>query len=118
MLNSFAKTKSRERRRSTRASICVNLTVCGNDGQWQEQTCALSFNAHGVLVALGTRVAIDQRVTVRNPENLVERTGRVKHLGRAYGGRREVAIEFAEAAPDLWLKRPGELTSSAHRQAA
>jgi len=118
MLNSLAVARYRERRRSARVSMCVDLTVGGNGGQWQEETCALSFNAYGVLVALGTRVATGQRVIVRNPENLVEVTGRVRYLGRAFGGRREVAIEFAEAAPELWPKRAVKVSRSVHRRAA
>lgn len=113
MSNALAVTKYSERRRSTRASVCADLIVCGDGGQWQERTCALSLNANGVLVALGTRVAIGQSVTVRNAENFVERKARVVSLGRTYGHRREVAVEFTEPEPDFWRK-PAAGTSSAH----
>jgi len=102
--NAFAIAKYRERRRSSRASMCADLIVCADDGQWQERTCTLSLNAHGVLVALGTKVARGQRLIVRNPENLAERDGRVVSLGRTYGRRREVAIEFTQPAPNFWRK--------------
>jgi PilZ domain len=104
MSNALVIAKRRERRRSTRASLYVDFMVCGDGGQWQERTCALSLNAHGVLVDLGTRVAIGQRVLVRNPENFAEREGRLVRLGRGYGSRKEVAIEFTNPAPDFWLK--------------
>lgn len=48
---------------------------------------------------MGTKVEIGETVLVRDPENGVEREGRVVGLGRDYGRRREVAIEFTEPAP-------------------
>lgn len=65
----------------------------------------LSLNAHGVLVALGATVKIGQTLIIQNPENWAERRGRVTSLGRSYGGRAEVGIEFTEPAPDFWLIR-------------
>jgi len=105
ILDEPVKTKLRERRRSPRTSMCVDLIVCGAGGAWQERTCALSLNAQGVLVALGSNVQIGQTVLVRDPDSFVEREGRVVNLGRGYGRRREVAIEFTEPAPDFWLDR-------------
>ena len=95
-------TKTHERRRSIRASMCVDLIVYGDEGRWQERTCALSLNAHGVLVALGTHVKVGQKVAIGNPANLAIREGRVVGLGRSYGRRTEIAIEFEEPAPDFW----------------
>lgn len=95
-----------ERRSSIRTSTCMELVICGNSGEWLESSCALSFSDHGVLIALGTRVAVGQAVIVRNPANLAERKGHVVRLGRSYGSRREISIEFTEpAAPDFWLVR-------------
>jgi hypothetical protein len=96
-----------ERRRSARASVCVDLIICGEGGEWQERTCTLSANVHGVLVALGSKVKVNQRVVVRNVENLAERQGRVIRLGRGYGHRREVAIEFTEPAQISLMKPHG-----------
>jgi hypothetical protein len=103
--------KSRERRRSPRMSACIDVIVCEGRGYWQERTCTLSVSAHGVLVALGTKVAIGQWVILRNPENSAEKHGRIAGLGRAYGGRREVAIEFMEPAFGLWPKPALELSA-------
>lgn len=105
ILNELVRTKLRERRRSPRTSMCVDLVVCGTGGAWQERTCALSLNAQGLLVALGSNVQMGQTVLVRDPESLLEREGRVVSVGRGYGRRREVAIEFTEPAPDFWLDR-------------
>ena len=41
-----------ERSRSTRLPIRLALLVCGDEGGSKKQTCTLSLNAHGVLVAL------------------------------------------------------------------
>jgi len=92
-----------ERRRSTRVPIRLALIICGDDGPSQEETCTLSLNAHGVLVALAARVTIGQRLMIHNPENWAERGGRVTHIGQSHGGRTEVGIEFTEPAPDFWL---------------
>lgn len=105
ILNELVRTKLRERRRSPRTLMCVDLVVCGTGGAWQERTCALSLNAQGLLVALGSNVQMGQTVLVRDPESLLEREGRVVSVGRGYGRRREVAIEFTEPAPDFWLDR-------------
>jgi hypothetical protein len=94
-----------KRRRSIGALTCVDLVVCADGGRWEESTCALSLSAHGVLVALGVSVAIGQAVIVRNPANLPEKHGRIVRLGRGYGHRREVSIEFAETAPEFWFAR-------------
>jgi hypothetical protein len=92
-----------ERRRSTRVPFRLPLIVCGDDGLSPEETCTLSLNAHGVLVALVARVTIGERLIIHNPENWAERGGRVTSLGRCYAGRTEVGIEFTESAPDFWL---------------
>jgi len=105
ILEEPVQTKLRERRRSPRTSMCVDLIVCAAGGAWQERTCALSLNDQGVLVALGSNAEAGQTVLVQDPESLVEREGRVVSVGRGYGRRREVAIEFTEPAPDFWLDR-------------
>jgi hypothetical protein len=70
-----------ERRRSMRVPIRLALIVCGDNGRLQEETCTLSLNAHGVLVALAARVTIGQRPIIHNPENWEERRGPVTSLG-------------------------------------
>lgn len=92
-----------ERRRSTRLPIRLAVIVCEDAGRFQEQTCISSLNTHGVLVALAARVTVGQRLVIQNPENWVERSGRVTRVGRCYAGRTEVGIEFTEPAPDFWL---------------
>lgn len=91
-----------ERRRSTRVRVQLPLIVFGEAGL-QEQTCISSLNAHGVLVALSSTVTVGQRLTLHNPDNWAERSGRVAHVGRLNAGRAEVGIEFSEPDPDFWL---------------
>jgi len=105
MSTALAIARYRERRRSPRTLMCVDLVVCGEESQWEERTCALSLNAHGVLLALETTVKIGQKVVIRNVDTSAERNGRVANLGRTYGRRREVAVEFTKPAPDFWLTR-------------
>ena len=85
-----------EREFRAHAAVCADCR-----GQWEEETCALSLNADGVLLALGTRVRLGQSLIVRNPETFAETHGYVVSLGRTYGRRREVAIEFAEPTEDF-----------------
>ena len=99
-----------ERRRSTRFPVHFALKVCGNEGRLQEETCTLSINAHGVLIALASRVTVGQILMIHNPENWAERGVRVTRVGRCYAGRTEVGLEFTEPSPDFWLIR----TSSKH----
>jgi hypothetical protein len=99
-----------ERRRSSRLSVRLGVIVCEDSGQFQEQACISSLNAHGVLVALAAPVTVGQRLIIRNPENCAERSGRVTHIGRRNAGRTEVGIEFTKPAPDFWLIRASSET--------
>jgi hypothetical protein len=92
-----------ERRRSPRIPVRLAIIVCEDSGPFQEQTCISSLNAHGVLVPLAAPVTVGQRLVIQNPENWAERSGRVTRVGRCYGGRTEVGIEFTGPAPDFWL---------------
>ena len=98
-----AQVRCPERRRSTRFPVRFILIVSADSGRLREETCTLSLNVHGVLVALEITVTVGQRVVIHNPENWAERNGRVTRLGRCHAGRTEVGIEFTEPNPDFWL---------------
>ena len=58
-----------ERRRTTRLSIAVPVTVSGKDAggeAFQEETNTLNINKHGALLALHRRVAIGTELTIEN----------------------------------------------------
>jgi hypothetical protein len=92
-----------ERRRGMRLSVRIALVVRGEEGPLQEHTSTSSLSAYGVLVTLAANVTIGQMLTVQNPDNWAERSGRVIRLGRCYADRTEVGIEFTEPVPDFWL---------------
>ena len=92
-------------RRSQRVLLDVPLVVRGESAEretFQEQTFTIVVSAHGALMVLATKVAIGQTLVLMNPETWDEREGRVAYLGPPYGGLAQVAIEFAQPAPEFW----------------
>ena len=100
-----ARTKSNlERRRSERLLLDVTLVVRGESAEHQpfrEETFTISVNAHGALLMLAARVAPGQTLTLLNPETHAEREAHVARYGSPHGGLSQVAIEFAQPAPEF-----------------
>jgi hypothetical protein len=97
-----------ERRRSSRLAINLGLLVCGQlpeKQQFQEEASTLSINAHGVLIALATKVTLGQKLLLLNPETGNVKAGCVTCLGAREGGLTEVGIEFPDGAPEFWPVR-------------
>jgi hypothetical protein len=94
-----------ERRRSPRLSRNMTLVVSGESTEkqlFQEAASTLSINAHGALIALTTQVGLGQKLLLINPKTWNKREGRVIRLGALDGERTQVAIEFAQPAPEFW----------------
>ena len=94
-----------ERRRSERVPLRVTLWVCGRStgkGSFKEETVTLSINSHGALMALSANVAIGQRLLLMNPQTWDEVEARVSRLAALHDQRTEVAVEFAQPAPQFW----------------
>jgi hypothetical protein len=94
-----------ERRRSERFSSRVTLMVCGQSmgkGSFKEEVATLSINSHGALLPLSTTVALGQKLVLMNPTTWNEVEARVSRLAALDGNGAEVAVEFAEPAPDFW----------------
>ena len=93
-----------ERRRSERFPMRVTLLVCGRSekGSFKEETVTLSINSHGALMALSANVAIGQRLLLMNPQTWDEVEARVSRLAALHDQRTEVAVEFAQPAPQFW----------------
>jgi hypothetical protein len=94
-----------ERRRSPRRLLDVALVVRGESVEkqpFQEETFTISVNAHGALVLLSAKVALGQTVTILKAGTQQEQEGRVARLGAQYGGLAQVAVEFAQPAPEFW----------------
>lgn len=92
-------------RRSHRVALDVPLVVKGQaEGRqtFREETFALSASAHGVLLALKTRVSVGQKLLLLNQQNWDECEGQVAYVGLPHAGLTRVGIEFAEPAPQFW----------------
>lgn len=98
-----------ERRRSERVLLDVPLLVCGQSTErqpFQEETFTISVSAHGALLILATKVALGQKLVLRNQQTQDERHGTVACFGSPYGGLAQVAIEFSRPAPEFWPVDP------------
>src|ERR1700745_566170 len=93
-----------ERRRSERLRLRVPLMVCGQSGSspFKEETVTISINSHGALLALSTNVALGQKLLLMNPHTWNEVEARVSRLTALEGKWTEVAVEFAQPAPQFW----------------
>jgi hypothetical protein len=93
-----------ERRRSERFRFRVALMVCGQSGSgpFKEETVTISINSHGALLALSTNVALGQKLLLVNPQTWNEVEARVSRLAALEGKWTEVAVEFAQPAPQFW----------------
>jgi hypothetical protein len=92
-------------RRSQRIPLDVPLVIKGrNDGKqdFREETFTLSASAHGVLLALKTRVSVGQKVQLFNRRNWNELPGHIVYVGIPNAGLTRVGIEFERPAPDFW----------------
>jgi PilZ domain len=93
-----------ERRRSERLPLRVTVWVCGRSekGSFREETVTLSINSHGALMALSANVALGQRLLLMNPQTWDEVEARVSRLAALHDQRTELAVEFAQPAPQFW----------------
>jgi hypothetical protein len=92
-------------RRSKRVLIDVPVVIRGEAADhhaFQEETFTVTVSAHGALVMMETQVALGQSVVVMNPANWDERAGRVAYVGKLHAGLAQVAVEFAQPAPEFW----------------
>jgi hypothetical protein len=108
-----------ERRRSRRFHHIMPLFVRGDEvghTTFWEDTFTLSISAHGVLVLLAADVAVGQTLLLVNPENWMQKEGRVArlaHVGFFDGRVAQVGIEFAEPALEFWPDDAPPRTASA-----
>ena len=94
-----------DRRRSPRLLHSVPLVIRGESAgkkTFWEDTFTANISAHGALVILAAKVGVGQKLVLMNPANWQEEDVRVARLGTFDGTRTQVAVEFFQAAPDLW----------------
>jgi len=92
-------------RRSERVLLDLPVVICGkspNQTPFQEETFTITVSAHGALVMLATKVALRQKLVLRNPSNSEECDAQVAYIGTSYAGLSQVAVEFAKPSPGFW----------------
>jgi hypothetical protein len=92
-------------RRSKRLLVDMPVVVRGialDNRGFQEETFTVTVSAHGALLMLATKVALDQNVVIMNPANWDEREGRIAYVGPDRAGMAQVAVEFAQPSPEFW----------------
>ena len=92
-------------RRSERVLLDLPVVICGkalNQAPFQEETFTITVSAHGALLMLATKVALQQKLVLKNPTNSEECDARVAYIGTSYAGLSQVAVEFAKPSPGFW----------------
>jgi hypothetical protein len=87
-------------RRTQRVTIAIPVAVRGTG--FQETTSAVSVSGNGGLVMLKTTVALDELVSLMNPQTREESSAKVVYLGKPEDGRIPVGLEFSEPSPLFW----------------
>jgi len=81
----------------------VLVIARGTDNQHvSENAFTTNVSARGALLVLSMRVALNQKILVRNPDTLEEQFVRVVHVTSAPEGKSEVGVEFLKPAPKFW----------------
>ena len=92
-------------RRSQRLPLRVPVLVYepGTDKRFLlEETCTMTVNKHGGVIALGARVGPGQRLVLTNKNTRECKECRVVYVGPSQLGKKLVGIEFTQPAPDFW----------------
>ena len=93
------------RRRSQRVLLRLPILIIarGADNQHvSENAFTTNVSAHGALLTLSMRVALNQKILIRHTETLEEQFVRVVHVTPASEGKTEVGVEFLRPAPKFW----------------
>jgi hypothetical protein len=93
------------RRRSQRVLLRLPILIVarGHDNQHvSENAFTTNVSAHGALLTLSMRVALNQKILIRHTETLEEQFVRVVHVTPASEGKTEVGVEFLRPAPKFW----------------
>lgn len=93
------------KRRSQRIELSVPVVVHRkfNTGpEFYERTQTLVASAHGALMALSERVALNEKLLMQNINNGEQQECRVVYVKRELTGPTSVAVEFTRPAPSFW----------------
>jgi hypothetical protein len=93
------------RRHSQRVLLRLPILIVarGADNQHvSENAFTTNVSAHGALLCLSMRVALNQKILIRHIETFEEQFVRVVHVTPAAQGKSEVGVEFLKPAPKFW----------------
>lgn len=95
-----------DRRSSDRRAVSLPVFVYGHRGDEEpffEDAMVQQVSAHGALLTLTAPVRIGQQLLLaRNGDQELHRACHVARLGSSNGPGTEIAIKFAEPAPEFW----------------
>ena len=95
----------KEKRRSQRLALSVPVVAYRSQKQglaFSEGTRTLVVSAHGALISLTTKVAVNQTLLLKNALTGEEQECRVVFTETKEMRSREVGIEFRHPAPGFW----------------
>jgi hypothetical protein len=94
-----------ERRRCKRYPLTIPVKVYGRTPKnhpFRDVTATMAVSLYGGLLDMTPRVKLGQKLLVVNTFTEEERECRVVYVDAKKRGRKQVAVEFAEAAGDFW----------------
>lgn len=94
-----------ERRRTTRAVMCINLLVYGEaeDGEkFRYWTRSVSVSAHGGVLLLEATLEVGQVFQVMNEYNGKKARAKVVAVRSTRDGQVQASFEFAEGEEKFW----------------
>ena len=94
-----------ERRRCHRFPFTIPVKVYGHtpaNRPFRDVTATLAVSLYGGLLDMKPRVKLGQKILIVNSYTEEERECRVVFVDSTHRGRRQVAIEFANADGDFW----------------
>ena len=94
-----------ERRRCQRFPFTIPVKVYGHTPRncpFRDVTATMAVSLYGGLLEMKPRVKLGQKILIVNSFTEEERECRVVFIDSKPGGRRQVAVEFANAVGDFW----------------
>jgi hypothetical protein len=92
-------------RRSQRVCLSIPVLVIKNEPgkpAITEESHTLIVSAHGALVVLQMTVKFGDVLKIKHKKTEEELACRVMNCGAERGGKKEVGVEFEQAAPRFW----------------
>jgi hypothetical protein len=101
IFNSEDRPELRRRSKRVKARIPVVVRLQGKNAQ-TESTHTIVVNAHGALMIVAMKVAVNHFIVLENTTTGRELLCRVAHVGATFMGKTQVAVEFIRPDPDFW----------------